>query len=146
MRDAFEKGEDIHARTALELFGEVNRDTRGRAKTINFSILYGISRWGLSKRLESTADEAQCVAELDAADKDTVAAGKSQLALGAQRLFETATRAHESAVHALTTLRERTAPANAPDNEDSVRPNEATADDSVGSIRTHDTTATPRST
>ena len=94
----------------------------------------------------ATAEEAQCVAELDAADKDTVAAGKSQLALGAQRLFETATRAHESAVHALTALRERTAPANAPDNEDSVRPNEATADDAVGSVRTHDTTATPRST
>ncbi len=59
LREAFEAGEDIHARTARELFGEVNRDTRGRAKTINFSILYGISRWGLAKRLESTADEAQ---------------------------------------------------------------------------------------
>lgn len=61
LRDAFEKGEDIHARTAQELFGEVNRDTRGRAKTINFSILYGISRWGLAKRLESTSDEAQAL-------------------------------------------------------------------------------------
>ena len=59
LREAFEQGEDIHARTAREMFGEVNRDTRGRAKTINFSILYGISRWGLSKRLESTAEEAQ---------------------------------------------------------------------------------------
>jgi DNA polymerase I len=59
LREAFEQGEDIHARTAQELFGEVNRDTRGRAKTINFSILYGISRWGLAKRLESTPDEAQ---------------------------------------------------------------------------------------
>jgi DNA polymerase I len=61
LRDAFEQGEDIHARTARELFGEVNRDTRGRAKTINFSILYGISRWGLAKRLESTPDEAQAM-------------------------------------------------------------------------------------
>ncbi len=61
LRDAFEQGEDIHARTARELFGEVDRDTRGRAKTINFSILYGISRWGLAKRLESTADEAQAM-------------------------------------------------------------------------------------
>jgi DNA polymerase I len=61
LREAFEAGEDIHARTAQELFGEVNRDTRGRAKTINFSILYGISRWGLSKRLESTPDEAQAM-------------------------------------------------------------------------------------
>ncbi len=61
LREAFEQGEDIHARTARELFGEVNRDTRGRAKTINFSILYGISRWGLAKRLESTSDEAQAM-------------------------------------------------------------------------------------
>ena len=61
LREAFEQGEDIHARTARELFGEVNRDTRGRAKTINFSILYGISRWGLAKRLESTLDEAQAM-------------------------------------------------------------------------------------
>lgn len=59
LREAFEQGEDIHARTARELFGEVNRETRGRAKTINFSILYGISRWGLAKRLESSSDEAQ---------------------------------------------------------------------------------------
>ncbi len=61
LREAFEQGEDIHARTAMELFGEVNRDTRGKAKTINFSILYGISRWGLSKRLESTPEEAQAM-------------------------------------------------------------------------------------
>jgi DNA polymerase-1 len=61
LREAFEQGEDIHARTAMELFGEVNRDTRGKAKTINFSILYGISRWGLSKRLESSPEEAQAM-------------------------------------------------------------------------------------
>jgi DNA polymerase-1 len=61
LRDAFAKGEDIHNRTAQELFGEVNRDTRGRAKTINFAILYGISRWGLAGRLEVSADEAQAM-------------------------------------------------------------------------------------
>lgn len=59
LREAFAGGEDIHNRTAQELFGEVNRDTRGRAKTINFAILYGISRWGLAGRLEVSADEAQ---------------------------------------------------------------------------------------
>ncbi len=59
LKAAFEAGEDIHNRTAQELFGEVNRDTRGRAKTINFAILYGISRWGLAKRLEVEPDEAQ---------------------------------------------------------------------------------------
>jgi len=61
LKEAFEQGEDIHNRTANELFGEVNRDTRGKAKTINFAILYGISRWGLAKRLEVDADEAQAM-------------------------------------------------------------------------------------
>ncbi|WP_380880032.1 DNA polymerase I [Sphingomonas sp. DBB INV C78] len=61
LRDAFQRGEDIHAATAQELFGEVNRDTRGRAKTINFAILYGISRWGLASRLEIDPDEAQAM-------------------------------------------------------------------------------------
>src|SRR3546814_12715987 len=59
LKEAFARGDDIHAATALELFGEINRDTRGRAKTINFSILYGISRWGLAARLEIVPDEAQ---------------------------------------------------------------------------------------
>ena len=61
LRDAFARGDDIHSLTAQELFGEVNRDTRGRAKTINFAILYGISRWGLAGRLDVTADEAQAM-------------------------------------------------------------------------------------
>jgi DNA polymerase-1 len=61
LREAFANGEDIHARTAMELFGEVNRDTRGRAKTINFAILYGISRWGLAGRLGTSSDEAQAM-------------------------------------------------------------------------------------
>jgi DNA polymerase-1 len=61
LKEAFAKGEDIHSLTAQELFGEVNRDTRGRAKTINFSILYGISRWGLAGRMGTTADEAQAL-------------------------------------------------------------------------------------
>ncbi|MDY0959348.1 DNA polymerase I [Sphingomonas sp. CFBP8993] len=61
LRDAFANGDDIHSLTAKELFGEVNRDTRGRAKTINFAILYGISRWGLAGRLDVSADEAQAM-------------------------------------------------------------------------------------
>jgi DNA polymerase I len=59
LREAFANGDDIHSLTAVELFGEVNRDTRNRAKTINFAILYGISRWGLAGRLDVTPDEAQ---------------------------------------------------------------------------------------
>jgi len=61
LKTAFAAGEDIHDRTATELFGHVDRDTRARAKTINFAILYGISRWGLAKRLEVDADEAQAM-------------------------------------------------------------------------------------
>ena len=61
LKQAFANGDDIHSLTATELFGEVNRDTRGRAKTINFAILYGISRWGLAGRLDVTADEAQAM-------------------------------------------------------------------------------------
>ena len=59
LKDAFANGEDIHSRTATEMFGEVTRDTRARAKTINFAILYGISRWGLAGRLEVEPEEAQ---------------------------------------------------------------------------------------
>ena len=59
LKEAFANGEDIHSRTATEMFGEVTRDTSARAKTINFAILYGISRRGLAGRLEVEPDEAQ---------------------------------------------------------------------------------------
>ncbi len=61
LKEAFANGEDIHARTAQEMFGTVDRDTRARAKTVNFAILYGISRWGLAGRLGVEADEAQAI-------------------------------------------------------------------------------------
>ncbi|MBU2034091.1 MAG: DNA polymerase I [Alphaproteobacteria bacterium] len=61
LKEAFAAGEDIHNRTALEMFGSVDRETRARAKTINFAILYGISRWGLAGRLGVEPDEAQAM-------------------------------------------------------------------------------------
>jgi DNA polymerase-1 len=61
LKEAFAAGEDIHSRTAGEMFGLVDRDTRARAKTINFAILYGISRWGLAGRLGVEPDEAQAM-------------------------------------------------------------------------------------
>ncbi len=61
LKEAFAAQEDIHSRTALEMFGTVDRDTRARAKTVNFAILYGISRWGLGGRLGIEADEAQSI-------------------------------------------------------------------------------------
>ena len=60
---AFEHGEDIHAATAARLFGkridEVTAEERRRAKTANFGIIYGISAFGLSQRLEIPRKEAK---------------------------------------------------------------------------------------
>ncbi len=60
---AFEQGEDIHAATAARLFGkpisEVTSEERRRAKTANFGIIYGISAFGLSQRLEIPRKEAK---------------------------------------------------------------------------------------
>ena len=61
LKAAFAAGEDIHSMTALELFGTVDRDTRGRAKTVNFAILYGISAWGLAGRLGVERDEGKAI-------------------------------------------------------------------------------------
>ncbi len=61
LKQAFANGEDIHARTAQEMYSEVTRDSRAHAKTINFAILYGISRWGLAARLGVEPDEAQAM-------------------------------------------------------------------------------------
>ena len=59
LRVAFADGDDIHSLTANELFGEATRERRAQAKTINFAILYGISRWGLAGRLGISSEEAQ---------------------------------------------------------------------------------------
>ena len=61
LRAAFANGDDIHNLTAQELFGTVDRDTRGKAKTINFAILYGISAFGLAGRLGVDRMEAQAI-------------------------------------------------------------------------------------
>ena len=60
---AFAHGEDIHAATAAKLFNktldEVTSEERRRAKTANFGIIYGISAFGLSQRLEIPRKEAK---------------------------------------------------------------------------------------
>jgi DNA polymerase-1 len=61
LKDAFAKGEDIHNITAEELFGKVDRETRGRAKTVNFAILYGISSWGLAGRLGVSKEDGKAI-------------------------------------------------------------------------------------
>ena len=61
LKDAFRAGEDIHNMTAEELFGTVDRDTRNKAKTINFAILYGISSWGVAGRLGVSKEEGKAI-------------------------------------------------------------------------------------
>ena len=61
--DAFASDEDIHSRTASDVFGVfpqmVNADMRRQAKVINFGILYGMSAFGLAKELGVSMKTAQ---------------------------------------------------------------------------------------
>jgi DNA polymerase I len=63
LRESFAKGEDIHARTASEVFGVpmagMDPMTRRRAKAINFGIIYGISGFGLARQLGISPGEAK---------------------------------------------------------------------------------------
>jgi DNA polymerase-1 len=61
--EAFRAGQDIHTRTAVEVFGvdasSVDNDMRRMAKTVNFGILYGLSPFGLAQRLHITNEAAR---------------------------------------------------------------------------------------
>jgi DNA polymerase-1 len=63
LKDSFANGEDIHTRTASEVFGVpmagMDAATRRRAKAINFGIIYGISAFGLARQLGITGGEAK---------------------------------------------------------------------------------------
>ncbi|MFP5224344.1 MAG: DNA polymerase I [Actinomycetota bacterium] len=63
LKEAFERGDDIHAATASKIWGfpleEVPRELRDRAKAINFGLIYGMNRFGLASRLGVQPDEAQ---------------------------------------------------------------------------------------
>ncbi len=63
LQESFAHGEDIHARTASEIFGVflelVTPEMRRSAKTINFGVLYGMSAFGLAKALDIGRKEAQ---------------------------------------------------------------------------------------
>ena len=63
LKDSFARGEDIHARTASEVFGvpmaAMDPMTRRRAKAINFGIIYGISGFGLARQLGIQPGEAR---------------------------------------------------------------------------------------
>ena len=67
MLEAFQKGEDIHARTARLVFGartdEQLKEARRFAKIVNFAIAYAIEPWGLSQRVGISRQEAKKVIE-----------------------------------------------------------------------------------
>jgi len=62
LMEAFRRGEDIHARTAQEVFGvlplEQTREHRRVAKVINFGVIYGLSAFGLAQNLGIDTKEA----------------------------------------------------------------------------------------
>jgi DNA polymerase-1 len=61
--DSFVKRQDIHRRTAAEIFNvpmtKVTDEQRERAKAVNFGIIYGISDFGLSRNLKISREEAK---------------------------------------------------------------------------------------
>jgi DNA polymerase-1 len=61
--DAFERDQDVHRRTAAEVFGvpaaEVTHEQRGIAKTVNFGVIYGQSDFGLARQLGIDRDVAR---------------------------------------------------------------------------------------
>ncbi|MEE9146448.1 MAG: DNA polymerase I, partial [Candidatus Tectomicrobia bacterium] len=63
LMDAFRLGQDIHTRTAMEVFGveteAVDDDMRRMAKTVNFGIIYGLSPYGLAQRLHISNEDAR---------------------------------------------------------------------------------------
>ena len=69
LRAAFAADEDIHRAVAAEVFGvtleNVTREQRGQAKIINFGIIYGVSAYGLARRIEGMT--VQSAADLIAA-------------------------------------------------------------------------------
>ncbi len=62
MKEAFARGEDIHASTAAKIFNvpleEVNREMRRKAKAVNFGIAYGQTAFGLAQTLNISRTEA----------------------------------------------------------------------------------------
>ena len=62
LKKAFKNNEDVHSLTASQVFdiplNKIDKETRRRAKAINFGIIYGISAWGLAKQLDIEPGEA----------------------------------------------------------------------------------------
>lgn len=67
LQEIFEKGEDIHTRTAVEILKkkpeEITKDDRRLAKVVNFGIMYGLSPFGLARNLKIEREAAAQIIE-----------------------------------------------------------------------------------
>ncbi len=67
MKQSFLNGEDIHKATAAKVFnvplGDVTREQRSQAKTVNFGIIYGVSAFGLSQQTNLSRTESKTLIE-----------------------------------------------------------------------------------
>ncbi|MFH0804738.1 MAG: DNA polymerase I, partial [Patescibacteria group bacterium] len=67
MIEAFRNGEDIHRRTAADIYNipldQVTDDQRYEAKEVNFGVLYGMGAWGLASRKGMTRERARAFIE-----------------------------------------------------------------------------------
>lgn len=100
LRGAFAQGEDIHRRTAAQIFGtaleDVSADQRRKAKEINFGLNYGMSPYGLARRIGVSDQEAA----------DYIEAYFSQYPLVQRYMDETFAYANEN-LHVVTLLGRR---------------------------------------
>jgi DNA polymerase-1 len=99
LREAYETDTDIHSATAVALFGDSSPEHRRKAKEVNFSIVYGISPYGLAQRLDVSRGEAAGIInryiatypEIDVFVRKTVAdaeaTGETRTILGRKRDF-----------------------------------------------------------
>ena len=102
--DAFKRNQDIHARTAAEIFdvseNDVTPEMRRLAKNINFGIIYGISAYGLSKQLGTPVSVSQDYIDqylkryssvksyMDSAIRDAQNKGYAETLIGRRRPIE----------------------------------------------------------
>ena len=103
MREAFQRGADIHTETAARVYGVmpalVSPEQRSRCKMVNFGIIYGISAFGLSQRLRIPRAQAAALIEtyfaqypgvkayMDRAIADAREKGYAQTLLGRRRFL-----------------------------------------------------------
>jgi DNA polymerase I len=102
--ESYANGIDLHTRTASEVFKvpmeNVTKEMRGAAKAINFGLCYGLSKYGLARRLKITEKKAEEMIEtyfdryrgvkkyLDQAASSSISNGYSSTISGRKRFYD----------------------------------------------------------